>query len=202
MSTIGLWLQSSVLQNQRLNRVLFLAFSSIYSITAGAHASLFPTALAEQFRVQNFVIINGLLYMIRGIGTLVGTPVTGSPIHRHSGPSSHPASSFERTSLMVGCLLVGASMAVTWARIEGGARAYWPAEDVVIGEQNHSGSFISQLPCCNALRSGMTTEGRWILIQLRGTESPVCIPTSCRALSWTRCHADLCRSPSCLNRNG
>lgn len=36
-------------------------------------------------------------------------------------------------------------MVVSWARIEGGARVYWPAEDVVIGEQNHSGSFISSV---------------------------------------------------------
>ena len=62
------------------------------------------------------------------IGTLVETPVAGSLIHRHTeaGPSGHLASSFERTSLMVGCLLVGASVAVSWARIEAGARAHWP----------------------------------------------------------------------------
>jgi MFS family permease len=126
MSTIGLWLPSSVLQNQHISRGLFLAFSSIYGITAGAYVSLFPTALAEQFGVQNFASINGLLYMIRGIGTLIGTPVAGSLIHRHSSTSSHLTSSFERTSLMVGCLLFGASMAVSWARIEAGARAHWP----------------------------------------------------------------------------
>jgi MFS family permease len=125
MSTIGLWLPSSVLQDQHLSRGLFLAFSSIYGITAGAYVSLFPTALAEQFGVQNFASINGLLYMIRGIGTLVGTPVAGSLIHRHSSPTSHLASNFERTSLMVGCLLIGASLAVSWARVEAGARAHW-----------------------------------------------------------------------------
>jgi MFS family permease len=126
MSTVGLWLPSSVLQNQNLSRGLFLAFSSIYGITAGAYVSLFPTALAEQFGVQNFASINGLLYMLRGIGTLIGTPVAGSLIHGNSGPSSHLASSFEKTSLMVGCLLFGASLAVSWARIEAGARAHWP----------------------------------------------------------------------------
>ena len=130
--TIGLWLPSSVLQqdsnhHQHLSRALFLAFSAVYGVTAGAYVSLFPTALAEQFGVQNFASINGLLYMVRGIGTLVGTPVAGSLIHRHAaGASAHVASSFERTSLMVGCLLVGASVAVSWARIEAGARAHWP----------------------------------------------------------------------------
>jgi MFS family permease len=126
VSTIGLWLPSSVLQNQHFSRGLFLAFSSIYGVTAGAYVSLFPTALAEQFGVQNFASINGLLYMLRGIGTLIGTPVAGSFIHRHSGVSSHLASGFERMSIMVGCLLMGASMAVSWARIEAGARAHWP----------------------------------------------------------------------------
>jgi MFS family permease len=40
VSTIGLWLPSSVLQNQHFSRGLFLAFSSIYGVTAGAYVSL------------------------------------------------------------------------------------------------------------------------------------------------------------------
>jgi MFS family permease len=98
------------------DKVLFLAFSSIYGVFAGAYVSLFPTALAESFGVQNFASVNGLLYMIRGFGTLIGTPVAGSLIHRQVG--RHMSSSFEKTSLMVGCLLLGASVAVSWARVE------------------------------------------------------------------------------------
>ena len=56
---------------------LFITFTCAYGITASAYVSLFPTALAEQLGVQNISSINGLLYMIRGIGTMVGTPVAG-----------------------------------------------------------------------------------------------------------------------------
>jgi hypothetical protein len=200
MSTIRLWFPPSVLQGQCLNRALFLAFDSVYSITTGAYVSFFQAALAEQFGVRNFASINGLLYMNRGIGMLIETSAARSLIHRHSGPSSYPASSFERTSLLVGCLLVGASMAVSWQGSKPARSPLWPMEDAATKEQNHSGGFISQLSYCNTLRSGMTIEGCWILIRLCGTESSVCIPPSCCALGWTRCQAGLCRSPSHLTR--
>ena len=125
ISTLGLWLPSCLSMDPHASRGLFVAFSSIYGIFAGAYVSLFPTALAEQFGIQNFASINGLLYMIRGIGTLVGTPVAGSLIHRRSAGSTYLASSFERTSLMVALLLFAASLAVAWARLEAGARANW-----------------------------------------------------------------------------
>jgi MFS family permease len=115
-STLALWLPSTLGTNVMTDKVLFLAFSSIYGVFAGAYVSLFPTALAESFGVQNFASVNGLLYMIRGFGTLIGTPVAGSLIHRQVG--RHMSSSFEKTSLMVGCLLLGASVAVSWARVE------------------------------------------------------------------------------------
>ncbi|KAI9760960.1 MAG: hypothetical protein M4579_001336 [Chaenotheca gracillima] len=126
ISVMGLWLPSSILSRQLVERGLFIAFASIYGATAGAYVSLFPTALAEQFGIQNFASINGLLYMLRGIGTLVGTPVAGSLINRGSSLSSTEyASSFKRTSLMVGVLLAAASLAILWARLEIGTRVGW-----------------------------------------------------------------------------
>ena len=116
ISTLALWLPSTSGTNAMTDKMLFLAFSSIYGVFAGAYVSLFPTALVESFGVQNFASVNGLLYMIRGFGTLIGTPVAGSLIHRQLG--KHMSSSFEKTSVMVGCLLLGASVAVSWARVE------------------------------------------------------------------------------------
>jgi MFS family permease len=76
ISTFCLWLPSSQLLNIAARRGLFIAYTCIWGITASSYVALFPTALAEQFGIQNFASINGLLYMIRGLGTLVGTPVS------------------------------------------------------------------------------------------------------------------------------
>ena len=106
-------------------RALFIAFTCSYGLAASAYVSLFPTALAEQFGDQNFASVNGLLYMIRGIGTLIGTPVAGSLIHSQAIPGAGHIFSFEKTILMVGTFLVAATLSVTWARIEDSARTGW-----------------------------------------------------------------------------
>lgn len=74
--TFGFWLPSSLLINLAARRGLFIAYTCMWGITASSYIALFPTALAEQFGIQNFASINGLLYMIRGLGTLIGTPVS------------------------------------------------------------------------------------------------------------------------------
>ena len=49
-----------------------MAFACLYGFSASSYVSLFPAALAEQSRIQNFASISGLLYMIRGIDILEG----------------------------------------------------------------------------------------------------------------------------------
>jgi hypothetical protein len=80
-------------------RDLFLAYDSIYGLTAGAYVSLFPAALAKQFEIQEFASINGLLYMIRGFGTLTGTSVGAALVGNSKALS---VSSFERAFLFAG----------------------------------------------------------------------------------------------------
>lgn len=60
--TFALWLPSSTLLEENARRSLFVAFACLYGFSASAYVSLFPTALAEQFGIQNFASINGLLY--------------------------------------------------------------------------------------------------------------------------------------------
>jgi hypothetical protein len=90
----------------------------VYGLTASAYVSLFPTALAEQFGVQNFASINSLLYIIRRIGTLINTPIAGSLIHNQAVPEVGHVISFEKTILMAGAFLVAAVLLLTWARME------------------------------------------------------------------------------------
>ncbi|KAJ5519452.1 Major facilitator superfamily domain general substrate transporter [Penicillium expansum] len=117
VSVLALWLPSCLSATQSTGSTLFIAFTIFYGIFASAYVALFPTSLVELFGVQNFVSVNGLLYMVRGFATLVGTPVAGALIRGNHEKSVGPRS-YENTSIMVGVLLVVATLAVVWARLE------------------------------------------------------------------------------------
>ncbi len=86
--------------------------------------SLFPTVLVELFGVQHFASVNGLLYMIRGVGTLVGTPGAGALIRNREVGGDRLA--FKSASALIGVVLTGATVGCLWVRIEamqrGGSR--------------------------------------------------------------------------------
>ncbi|CAK7215301.1 hypothetical protein SCUCBS95973_002435 [Sporothrix curviconia] len=116
VATFGFWLPSTVSQEESSSRSLFVTFTIFYGIFASAYVSLFPATLLELFGVQNFASVNGVLYMVRGMATLVGTPVGGLLIRRSAaniGPQS-----FEGMSILVATLLSAATLAVLWVRIE------------------------------------------------------------------------------------
>ncbi|KAL9602762.1 MAG: hypothetical protein Q9219_001605 [cf. Caloplaca sp. 3 TL-2023] len=117
VTTLGLWSPSTV-SNSATGMSLFVAYVIFYSITAGAYVSLFPTVLAELFGVQNFSSVNGLLYMIRGFATLLGTPSAGALIRNSSIDGVHSKSAFKSPSLLVGCLLTSATLGCVWVRLE------------------------------------------------------------------------------------
>lgn len=119
----ALWLPSCLSSTQSEGRCFFIAFIVFYGIFASAYVALFPTSLVEVFGVQHFASVNGVLYMARGVATLVGTPLAGALIHRSKhvdGKASVGVTSrgYENASILVGCLLVAATLAVLWVRIE------------------------------------------------------------------------------------
>ena len=114
--TICCWLPSTLLGDSPAGSRMFIAFTVLYGIFASAYVSLFPTSLIELFGPQNFASVNGALYMVRGMATLIGTPVGGLLI-RQSGSVMGPAS-YEGMSLLVSLLLFAATIAVTWVRVE------------------------------------------------------------------------------------
>ena len=121
ISALALWLPSTSAGGLQMGKALFVAFTVLYSIFAGAYVSLFPTVLAEIFGAQNFTSVNGFLYMLRGLGILIGTPTAGALIRAGSSSSDSSFSSprgYERSSTMVGILLVFATLAVLWGRLE------------------------------------------------------------------------------------
>lgn len=103
--------------------VLFIIFSILYGCFGSAYISLFPASLIELFGVQHFTSVNGALYLIRGIGALLGTPLTGLLL---SGQSALSAPlHYERVTITSGVLLFAASVATLWVRIEGSAGTNW-----------------------------------------------------------------------------
>lgn len=120
ISTLALWFPSTTAMDIHTGTTLFATYVILYSITAGAYVSLFPTVLVELFGVQNFASINGLLYMLRGIGTLAGTPAAGALIRNSSstGAVLHSKMAFKNSSLLIGCLLTSATFGCLWVRIE------------------------------------------------------------------------------------
>ena len=140
-TALGLWFPSTragqegdgegVSGNGRA-RALFVAFAVLYGVFAGAYVSLFPTVLVELFGMQNFASVNGFLYMVRGFGTLLGTPVAGALIHSGGarvavgfGRGGRAAEEYAKSSVMVGALLAAATVSVLWVRLEVGGVGRW-----------------------------------------------------------------------------
>ena len=120
VTTWGLWLPSTLSGGDKDGKNLFAAFAILYGIFAGAYISLFPTALVELFGVQHFADVNGLLYMVRGLAALVGTPIAGVLIRGsdRGADGIGLSKAYFKTSILVGTLLTGTTVAVAWARIE------------------------------------------------------------------------------------
>ena len=103
--------------------VLFIMFAIVYGCFGSAYISLFPASLIELFGVQHFTSVNGALYLIRGVGALLGTPLTGLLLPGQSALSV--PLNYERVTITVGVLLFAASVATLWVRIEGAAGKAW-----------------------------------------------------------------------------
>ncbi|KAJ5666668.1 Major facilitator superfamily domain general substrate transporter [Penicillium macrosclerotiorum] len=117
IAVLAFWLPSALSTGQTSGSNLFIVFTIFYGVFASAYVSLFPTSLVELFGVHNFASVNGVLYMVRGLATLLGTPIAGLLIRSSQHKNASPKS-YENTSIMVGALLVAATFAVLWARIE------------------------------------------------------------------------------------
>ena len=118
ISTLALWFPSTTLTEKTNSRELFAAYVVLYSIMAGAYVSLFPTVLVELFGIQHFASVNGLLYMLRGFGTLLGTPSAGALIRSNPYATTRVTGDFKNPSLLIGGLLTSATLGCLWVRIE------------------------------------------------------------------------------------
>ncbi|KAF9877267.1 monocarboxylate transporter [Colletotrichum karsti] len=113
---IGLWLPSTSVGNgnEAMSRQLFIAFTILYGLFASAFISLFPVALVELFGVDMLPRLAGVMYMLQGLGTLVGTPSAAVLISSYNG--SVEPSSYTPVAAFVGALMVATTVAVAGIR--------------------------------------------------------------------------------------
>lgn len=113
-----LWLPSILRGNTRDTTadVLFIFFTILYGAFGGAYISLFPATLFDLFERKYFIEVNGTFGLIRGIGGLLGTPLTGLLVSQAAALVQPTA--YERATLVTGTLLFLASLASLWARVE------------------------------------------------------------------------------------
>jgi len=114
IASLAFWLPSTIV-NFQAGQGLFVTYAIIYGAAAGPYTSLFPTCAVEVFGPQHFASINGVLYMSRGLGSLIGTPTAGALI-RGSGHAD--ASGYLSMTIMVAVLLCAASVGTLWIRLE------------------------------------------------------------------------------------
>lgn len=115
--TLCCWVPSTYIGDTGGSRSLFIAFTVLYGIFASAYIALFPTSLVELFGAENFASVNGVLYMVRGIATLIGTPIGGAIILSSKDKMPAPGD-YTGMALLTGGLLTVASIAVIWVRLE------------------------------------------------------------------------------------
>lgn len=102
---------------------LFIVFAILYGAFAGAYISLFPACLIELFGVQHFTSVNGALSLVRGVGALLGTPLTGLLVPQATALTS--PTTYMHAVMTVGLLIFVAGLATLWARIEATMGSEW-----------------------------------------------------------------------------
>ncbi|KAH8817147.1 MFS transporter, MCP family, solute carrier family 16, member 7 [Xylogone sp. PMI_703] len=131
VAVLAFWLPSTFYSHEyqgAVADVLFIFFTILYGAFASAYISLFPACLIELFGVQHFTSVNGALSLIRGIGALLGTPLTGLLIPQQTALILPTA--YKHAAVTVGVLMLVASLATGWARLEattGQKRWKWKA---------------------------------------------------------------------------
>lgn len=116
--TAAFWISSTVVgkASEAAARGLFVTFTVMYGLLASAYVSLFSAVLIELFGAEQLPRVAGVMYMLQGMGALVGTPVAGLLIRDH-GETRH-ASTYTGMACLVCGLMFAASVAIAWARTE------------------------------------------------------------------------------------
>lgn len=119
----------------------FVAFIVTYGIFAGGYNALLPTTIAELYGSESYDTVSGMIYFLRGVGTVMGPPTAGALLGARSRTASSPTSSFgndlpavknkyDELAIYAGILLLCASLCacgVRWGETRVKGRWNWKA---------------------------------------------------------------------------
>lgn len=110
-------LPATLVQDRHTGQALFITSVITYGLFASPYVALFPASLVDLFGAKEFAIVNGALYMARGLGTLAGYPIAGAIVRRQPGGDQDP-SVYWGVSVLVGLLMMIATCSTGWIIVE------------------------------------------------------------------------------------
>ncbi|PWY71140.1 MFS general substrate transporter [Aspergillus eucalypticola CBS 122712] len=116
VAVAAFWIPASIIGATTAGKALFIVFTILYGSFASSYIALFPASLVELFGKKDFTSVNGALYLLRGIGALLGTPLTGLLIPQAQTLTTPQV--YERAAITVMSLLFSASFCILWVRFE------------------------------------------------------------------------------------
>jgi len=119
IAVFGFWLPSTACKIPACGvkaDVLFIFFAIMYGAFASAYISLFPASLLELFGQQHYASVNGSLSFVRGLGALLGTPLTGLLVQQATALTL--PNTYERAIIVVGVLMFCTALSTAWVRVE------------------------------------------------------------------------------------
>jgi MFS family permease len=113
LSVFALWYDAT--------RDRFVAFVVMYGIYAGGYNALLPTTITDIYGVENYSRVNGFIYFIRGLGSVLGAPIAGLILGSfqragHAQTAGVLRSRYERVVVYDGVLLLAAGVCVAYVR--------------------------------------------------------------------------------------
>lgn len=118
-------------------RSRFVAFIVTYGIFSGGYNALLPATIVELYGDESYDTVTGIIYFLRGIGTLTGPPVAGALLgaRAQSVPSTLKdafgyvsrtgSDNYDRLAIYTGMLLLGASICACGVRWGEARRGTW-----------------------------------------------------------------------------
>lgn len=85
------------------HRATFLAFVVLYGVASGPIISLLPSCLTEVFGVEVYYSVSGMLYLFRGVGNLLGSPLAGLLIDNNTNSPSGYFNAIQYTGATLVC---------------------------------------------------------------------------------------------------
>ena len=133
-AVLGLWLGSVVVGvagggNQSDGSAgavrLWFAFIAVYSVASGGYYALFPATIADVFGIRSYAAVNGFIYFIRGLGTMVGSPVGGVLLGKGMSAGEVRVKGYARVVYWDGALMLASVVFIIGLRWADAARRGW-----------------------------------------------------------------------------